>query len=139
MLRPGMSGSVDIYTQTVSGTVAVPIQAVTVRDFNRKNGDGENGSRSRGEDSNLEALQPEEDLRRVVFVAEADTARMVEVETGISDDTHVAVLSGLDGGERVIIGPYSAVSRELNEGDRVRIDSEESASDRGSSEFASAN
>lgn len=139
MLRPGMSGSVDIYTETVSGTVAVPIQAVTVRDFNRKNGDGENGRGSGEEDSNLEALQPEEDLRRVVFVAEADTARMVEVETGISDDTHVAVLSGLDGGERVIIGPYSAVSRELNEGDRVRIDSEEDASNRGSSEFASAN
>jgi len=133
-----MSGSVDIYTETVSGTVAVPIQAVTVRDFNRKNGNGENGRR-RGEDSNLDSLQPEEDLRRVVFVAEADSARMVEVETGISDDTHVAVLSGLDGGERVIIGPYSAVSRELNEGDRIRIDTEEGAPNRGSSEFAAAN
>ncbi|PEN11083.1 efflux transporter periplasmic adaptor subunit [Longibacter salinarum] len=110
-LRPGMSGTVDIFTQTMADVVSVPIQAVTVRDFNALDG---------GSDE-PEGLDRKEDLRRVVFVAEADTARMVEVETSISDDTHVAVVAGLEGGENVIIGPYSAVSRELSEGDRVRI------------------
>ena len=111
-LRPGMSGTVDIYTQTASDVVSVPIQAVTVRDFNRLD-----------KNSNEEetAIDRKEDLRRVVFIAQADTARMVEVETGISDDTHISVLSGLSGGERVIVGPYSAVSRELSEGDRIRV------------------
>jgi len=103
----------------------VPIQAVTVRDFNALDRDGEEP----------EGLDRKEDLRRVVFVAEADTARMVEVETSISDDTHVAVISGLDGGERVIIGPYSAVSRELSEGDRIRIQDDNGESS--SVEFAS--
>lgn len=110
-LRPGMSGTVDIFTQTLANVVSVPIQAVTVRDFNALE----------REEKEPEGLDRKEDLRRVVFVVEADTARMVEVKTSISDDTHIAVTDGLTGGERVVIGPYSAVSRELSEGDRVRI------------------
>ena len=100
-----MSGSVDIYTETVDDAVAVPIQAVTVRDFNDVGPDADSTNQSGG--------AGEEDLRKVVFVAEADTARMVEVNTGIADDSHIEVRAGLEGGETVITGPYSAVSREL--------------------------
>jgi HlyD family secretion protein len=123
VLRPGMSGTVDIFTQTVDRAVAVPIQAVTVRDFNAVRSDtssandSANGSSSSGED-----------LRKVVFVAQADTARMVEVSTGISDDTHIEIRSGLSGGEQVITGPYSAVSRELEPGMKIRVDSEQGGS-----------
>ena len=123
VLRPGMSGTVDIFTQTVDRAVAVPIQAVTVRDFNAVRSDtssakeSANGSSSSGED-----------LRKVVFVAQADTARMVEVSTGISDDTHIEIRSGLSGGEQVITGPYSAVSRELEPGTKIRAESEKGGS-----------
>ena len=110
VLRPGMSGTVDIYTETVDDAVAVPIQAVTVRDVAEQ-------------DSADSAGPTEEDLREVVFVAEADTARMVQVSTGIADDTHMEIRSGLEEGERIITGPYSAVSRELETGTRIRVDS----------------
>jgi len=109
VLRPGMSGTVDIYTETVDDAVAVPIQAVTVRDVS--------------EDDTTGTGETEEDLREVVFVAEADTARRVQVTTGISNDTHTEIRSGLDGGERIVTGPYSAVSRELETGTRIRVDS----------------
>jgi len=109
VLRPGMSGTVDIYTETVDDAVAVPIQAVTVRDVSADDTSGSGGAK--------------EDLREVVFVAEADTARRVQVTTGISNDTHTEIRSGLDGGERIITGPYSAVSRELKTGTRIRVDS----------------
>ena len=33
--RPGMSGTVDIFTRTVDDVIAVPIQAVTIRDLNQ--------------------------------------------------------------------------------------------------------
>jgi len=112
MVRPGMSGSVDIYTETVDDAVAVPIQAVTVRDFNDVGPDADSTNQSGG--------ASEEDLRKVVFVAEADTARMVEVNTGIADDSHIEVRAGLEGGETVITGPYSAVSRELSPGTKIR-------------------
>jgi HlyD family secretion protein len=113
VLRPGMSGAVDIYTATESNAVAVPIQAVTVRDFNEVGPEA-------SADSVAKENTPEEDLRRVVFVAEGDSARMVEVNTGIADDTYMAITSGLDGGETVITGPYSAVSRELEPGDKIK-------------------
>jgi len=111
VIRPGMSGSVDIYTETVQKAVAVPIQAVTVRNFN------EVGPQA---DSARSPAATEEDLRRVVFVAEGDSARMVEVTTGIADDTYMHIRSGLEGGESVITGPYSAVSRELEPGASIR-------------------
>jgi HlyD family secretion protein len=131
VLRPGMSGTVDIYTETAEEAVAVPIQAVTVRDFadlpgrSASGGEagGEAGADDGGDSSGGGAGRPEEDLRKVVFVAAADTARMVEVTTGIADETHIVVRSGLDAGERVIVGPYSAVSRELEPGDRIRTGS----------------
>jgi HlyD family secretion protein len=112
-----MSGTVDIFTQTVSDVVAVPIQAVTVRDFNRAR---ENQARTSDDESDARAAN--EDLRKVVFVVEADTARMQEVTTGISDDTHIEVRSGLSGGEQVVIGPYRAVSQTLSPGTKVRVD-----------------
>ena len=129
--RPGMSGTVDIFTKTVENAVVVPIQAVTVRDFNktREKEDAEEGG---SEEEDNPAETPEgappaedelvEDLRKVVFLYEDGKARMVEVETGISDDTHIEVKSGLSGGEQVIIGPYRAVSRLLEPDADVRLD-----------------
>lgn len=113
VLRPGMSGSVDIYTETQEEAIAVPIQAVTVRDFNAVGPGAESDSSNRGNASG-------EDLREVVFVAEGDSVRMVEVTTGIADDTHMEIRSGLNGRERVITGPYSAISRELEPGTKIR-------------------
>jgi HlyD family secretion protein len=122
VLRPGMSGTVDIFTQTVQQAIAVPIQAVTVRDFNRVRSGGSKASGASSADTSEAAMGRSEDLRKVVFVVEADSARMVEVTTGISDDTHIEIRSGLGGGEEVITGPYRAVSRTLEPGMKVRVD-----------------
>ncbi|WP_022836460.1 efflux RND transporter periplasmic adaptor subunit [Salisaeta longa] len=112
-LRPGMSSTVDIFTQTVKDAVAVPIQAVTVRDFNKLEGR-----------KDAAADDATEDLRKVVFVAQADTVEMVEVETGIADDTHIVIASGLEPGARVVTGPYSAISRELSPGAAITVTNE---------------
>jgi HlyD family secretion protein len=116
VLRPGMSGSVDIYTETVEDAVAVPIQAVTVRDF------ADVGPEASADTAASDA-PTNEDLREVVFVAEADSARMVEVNTGIADDTHMEIKAGLSGNETIITSPYSAVSRELEPGDKIQTKS----------------
>ena len=126
VLRPGMSGTVDIFTETVANAVVVPIQAVTVRDFNQlPSDDGEAG------DEESEAATPTgprpEDLRRVVFVLRDGKAEMVEVQTGISDDTHIEVLSGLAGGETVITGPFRLLRTELEPGAAVYVEEEPAA------------
>jgi HlyD family secretion protein len=118
-LRPGMSGTVDVFTRTVFDAVAIPIQAVTVRDVAAMHSDT-----SSTRTASFTGAQ-REDLRRVVFVVEDGEARMVEITTGISDDTHIVVSTGLNDGVEVIVGPYRAVSRDLEEGQSVRISNPE--------------
>jgi HlyD family secretion protein len=129
-LRPGMSGTVDIFTETVPSTVVVPIQAVTVRDFNQLPADDE-GAEDEGEDVAPSYAPMREDLRRVVFLMDDGKAKMVEVETGIADDTHIAVTSGLTGGELVITGPFRTLRTELEPDDAVKLGENDSGGRRG--------
>ena len=120
--KPGMSATVDVQTQTVRNVVSVPIQAVTVRDFADENRSAQNdttGSDTTDVDEDL--IIPEEDMRKVVFVVEDGEAKRKEVKTGISDNTHIQVLSGLEAGERVVTGSYRMLSRELSDGDKVNV------------------
>src|SRR5690625_5732649 len=57
----------------------------------------------------------EEDFRRVVFVNDNGIARRVEVETGISNNTHIQIMSGLAAGDEVITGSYRILSRDRSE------------------------
>lgn len=104
--RPGMSASVDINTHTEKNALSIPIQAVTTRE--------------KDEDKN-DKLDKEKDLLdeeidEVVFVMEADTAKMIKVVTGIQDNENIQILSGLTAEQEVITGPYSTVSRKLENG-----------------------
>ncbi len=136
--RPGMSGTVDIFTQTMIDVIAVPIAAVTVRDMTaiekmikekeskekgEESEEGDEGGQEKEEDKTSNGNQ--ENLKKVVFIRSDGEAKVVEVETGISDDTHIVVKSGLSEGDEVVVGPYSLVSRELNPGDKLKGDEEE--------------
>lgn len=99
--RPGMSTSVDIITDVKENIMTVPIQAVTMRD------------------TKVEGAS-EESYTEVVFLYEADTARMVSVKTGIQDDEFINIVSGLDTGMKVISGPYSALSKVIENGTLLR-------------------
>ncbi len=128
LFRPGMSATVDVYTETVVDVVAVPIQAVTVRDLSDVSLQDANGDAETEEENTEEVASDssragpgKEELSKVVFVIVDGTAQIVEVETGISDDTHIEVATGLAVGDQVVTGPYSAVSRTLNHKDQIRI------------------
>ncbi len=124
--RPGMSGTVDIFTNTVQEVLSIPIQAVTVRDFNAINRARSRVAKSDSmasdeKDAKLDIVTDrEEDLQRMVFVVDEEmNVKATIVETGISDDQFIEIKSGLEEGNRVVNGPYSAVSRELDDGDLV--------------------
>ena len=114
--RPGMSASVDIKTETMDDVLAIPIQAVTVRE---KEDDKDNKKKKAAND----------ELEEVVFVMEADTVRMVNVTTGIQDDEYILVTSGLEKGEVIVTGPYSAISKKLDQGDAVRVKEDKEKND----------
>ena len=126
--KPGMSGTVDIRTNTVYDVVSVPIQAVTVRDFAK---DEVTADTTAVENGNQRRSSNREDFRRVVFLNEGGVAKRVEVETGISDNTHIQVMSGLEAGQEVITGSYRVLSRELNHNDPITVTNREQLAERG--------
>ncbi len=110
--RPGMSASVDVYTNTADSTLCVPLIAVTARD--------EDADKKK----KVEEGQKEKDLdniKEVVFVVTGDTVAMREVKTGIQDNDYIQILNGLQEGEKVVTGPYAAIARKLNGGTRVVV------------------
>ncbi len=119
-IRPGMSCDADIETEKKQNVLTVPIQSVTARL------DKQNMSASQGEQPENEAKAKKERSNKpkeVVFVIKDNKANMVEVKTGISDDTYIEILSGLKGDEDVVSGPYRAISKELDEGSKVSMQS----------------
>src|SRR5216110_1060430 len=140
LLRPGLSCTADIETDMVKDVVAVPMQAVTIRtgDANLSPEEIEKkkqktAQRDKG-DNNAEyvnerqekATQKEEreKLAKVVFLKNGSKAHLVKVTTGIADETYMEIKSGVQPGEEVISGSYSAISRKLKEGAKVTYDKE---------------
>jgi HlyD family secretion protein len=139
-LKPGLSCTADIETNMVKDAVAVPLQSVTIRtgDSNLSPEEIEKkkqqaAQRDKG-DNNAEyvnerqekAAQKEEreKLSKVVFLKDGGKAKMVKVTTGIADDTSMEIKSGIKPGDEVISGTYSAISRKLKDGAKVKIDKE---------------
>jgi HlyD family secretion protein len=128
-LRPGMSCNADIETETIENVLSVPIQSVTTRSEGPKmdeasKGDGDENQFVQIKGKEKEAVKPKE----VVFIVSDNNAKMVEVETGLSDDNYIYIKKGLEGGEEVVSGSYSAISRELKDGVKVRVEEKRSAS-----------
>ncbi len=124
--RPGMSASVDIKTEKAENVVSVPIQAVTTREKNPDKKVRPVALKEGDEGSEEEEEKKMEDLMEVVFVVTAaDTVNMVEVKTGIQDDTYIVITSGLDEGAEVVTGPYTAISRKLERGTKVEKSTED--------------
>jgi HlyD family secretion protein len=116
--RPGMSVTADIETRYRTNVIAVPIQSVTTRlprAAKPSGADEEEGGGGSGGVSRL--ARPDE----VVFLVEDGKAVMRKVERGISDDTHTEILSGVEEGAEVVSGGYRAISRDLEDGQAVRV------------------
>ncbi|MBO6621449.1 MAG: efflux RND transporter periplasmic adaptor subunit [Balneola sp.] len=128
--KPGMSATVDIETKTAKNVVSVPIQAVTVRDFAKDKKDRKNNSEDDSTNSEEESSEEldnnliikKEDIRKVVFIVENGIAVRYEVETGISDNTHTQILSGVNAGDEIVIGSYRTLSKNLENGDKVKVE-----------------
>ena len=56
-----------------------------------------------------------------VFIDNNGEAEMIEVTTGISDFENIEVLSGLNENDKVISGPYIAISQKLKDDSKVNV------------------
>jgi HlyD family secretion protein len=108
--RPGMSATVDIQTETKTDVLSIPIQAVTTRlDTSDAQLDGE------------DITLTDEDPKEVVFVVSGEMVRLREVKTGIQDNNFIEIASGLILDEEVVVAPYSAISRKLQDSTLIEI------------------
>lgn len=117
-LRPGMSASVDIFTEEAKDVIAVPIQCVTIRE--KESTKVKNGKEVDSNQSKVNEIASDAVFDEVIFLVSADTAKMVKVQTGIQDDEYIMVKSGIKIGDKVISGPYAEVSKTLKSGDKVK-------------------
>lgn len=132
-LRPGMSCNADIETETVVDVLSVPIQSVTARTDIKTAAETEQNDE---EEAVVERKQRFEKPKEIVFIIKEAKAQSVEVKTGISDDNFIQIISGLEGEEDVVSGSYRAISRELKDGSKVRVENKDSK--KGSKEITKA-
>ncbi|MDP3071166.1 MAG: efflux RND transporter periplasmic adaptor subunit [Opitutaceae bacterium] len=137
-LRPSMSANAEIETKTVENAIAVPIQSVTVRsnqgaktiddqakDREKKSAEnkGEGSVAAVNEKQQRQAVANDRDnLDRVVFVRDGSTVKMVKVETGVQDISHLEIKSGLKEGDEVVSGSFSVITRTLKDGMTVTVE-----------------
>ncbi len=146
--RPGMSVTAEIETRSRTNVLAVPIASVTTRlpKEKPKNADKQVASSddppatnapsaktnslagkaggpatagtnvSKSDKKSKEAAKPVE----VVFALERDRVKMMPVKIGISDDSYWEITDGLKEGQEVVSGGYRAISRDLEDGKRVK-------------------
>jgi HlyD family secretion protein len=112
-IRPDLSCTARIVTDTRDHVLSIPIIALTVRDHERVPN---------------ENLPPDDTLRRKtqkkeeegVFVVRDRVATFRPVKVGIAGDEYFEVTDGLREGETIVAGTYQAI-RDLKDGDRVRL------------------
>ncbi len=111
--RPGMTASVDIITEIKKDVLAAPLSAVTTRKLDDE--DDEDGDKK--EDPKEKLIDQEVEV--VVFVVKEGKAIKTVVKTGISDFDNIEILEGVNEDDKIVTGPFLAVSKRLKNEDLV--------------------
>jgi HlyD family secretion protein len=123
-LRPGMTASCDMVTETRDNTLAIPIQSVTVRTMDQlqnKTESHKNGDAVASE-SEETLFKPDKDgFVEIVFVVKDGVIEARQVRTGIQSNTHIEILDGLSEGDEIVTGSYRAISKDLQNGEKVVV------------------
>jgi HlyD family secretion protein len=124
-LRPGMSMTADIETETKVNILAVPIQSVTTRVPKPKEGDKKDeGNKKEGnkEEGKQGGLSTNEKPVECVFLVENGKAKMIPVKRGINDEGYVEIVSGLNADVEIVSGSYKAINRDLEDESVVKVE-----------------
>jgi len=130
-IRPGMSSTVNIITETIKDALSIPIQALTSRsdDYNDiDRSDKEQGKGVENEDDSFKKVKSVDVVFTLEDIFKGDEAEegkkyaiVNPVKVGISGENYYEVLSGLEKEKMIVVGGYKALSKLLNHGDLVKI------------------
>lgn len=125
-LKSGMSANVDITTSNKKDILLIPIQSVVMRKVESERKAAERKTRGKArsgamaEENSTDGKKVKEKEQEVVYIMEKGKAIIMPVETGVSDQENIEVISGLSEGQELIKGPFS-VLRNLNHNDKVKV------------------
>jgi HlyD family secretion protein len=128
-LRPGLSCTSEITTAIREKIIAVPLQALTVREFEIDDKGAmikppaetkdKNKKKATAEASDKKAKKREKKEFQGVFVVKDGKAEFVQVTTGVTGDTDIEILSGLKSGAEIVTGSFKTL-RTLKDGEAVK-------------------
>lgn len=123
-LRPGLSTTAKITTASKDNVLAIPIQALTMRDPKLLKNDQTHPQKADTVAAASSDQQQSQAIQGVFVVRKEkgkDRVHFVSVTTGITGATDIEVTGGLQPGDRIVTGTYR-VLRDLKEGALVKQD-----------------
>ena len=138
-IRPGMSSTVNIISETIKNTISIPIQALTSRpeNYQKLNGNKKDSKKWENKDEGESYSNIKESLDVVfVLVDDFDGEKALEgekyalvrpVHVGLSSEDHYAVKTGLKDEELIVTGRFRILSKELQHGMKVKYEDESSS------------
>ncbi|MDQ0637665.1 HlyD family secretion protein [Pedobacter sp. W3I1] len=115
IFRPGMSATVDIESESLTG-LAIPIQAVFTD--NAKSADASQNQGNQANTDKQKSKLTDKKVKQYIYAYDAKTKKVkkTEVTTGIQNDQFIIVKSGVKAGQEIVTGPYSAIQNKLKDG-----------------------
>jgi HlyD family secretion protein len=135
-IRPGMSATVDIVTNTINDALAVPYGAIVMRSLDADSlakvqdtgglvstahAAQTNDTTSLEGDTGDNDEEKEKKEVKGVFIVKEGQARFIPVETGIADQKNIEVMAGISKGDTVVTGPFRTL-RSIKNGDAVQAE-----------------
>jgi HlyD family secretion protein len=124
-LRPGLNATAEITTATRKAVLAVPVQAVVVRELNEEgkvvDPDAMGGSSEREGNTVAQVAREKGEEKDGVFVVEGEKALFKPVKTGIMGETDIEITEGIDEGKTIVTGSYKTL-RNLKDDARIKVD-----------------
>ena len=122
-LRPGMTASANVSTETKVDVIGIPIQSVAVRTIDQLTLEGEEI-----EEAQKRFTADGDGFVEIVFSVEEDGSVLArQVKTGIQSDNLIEILSGVNADEEVVTGSYRAISTDLQNGAQVEVNNDPDA------------
>jgi len=124
-LRPGLNATAEITTATRKAVVAVPVQAVVVREVDKAGKVVDPDAVAAGperEGNTVSNVAREKGVEKDgVFVVEGEKVKFKPVKTGVMGETDIEVTDGLAEGQMIVTGSYRTL-RNLKDDARIKTE-----------------
>jgi len=119
-LRPGMTSSADIVTETRENTLVVPIQSVAVRTLEQLANTGSDTDSA----ETPKYTTDKDGFVQVVFAVNESSVNATQVVTGIQSETHIEIVEGLNEMDEIVTGNYRAISQLLQNNSKIIVENQ---------------